>query len=60
VVSVLATIPLGHRFKHDLDDGFLSAIKIRSTLTFGWTVKLGVPCRKILRQVKYLLRYLRY
>jgi hypothetical protein len=34
------------------DDGFLRAIKISSTTSFGWEVKPEVPCRKILRVVK--------
>jgi len=31
-------------------------IKIRSTPSFGWEVKPEVPCRKILRHVKDLLK----
>jgi hypothetical protein len=31
-------------------------IKIRSTPFFGWEVKREVPCRKILRHVKNLLK----
>jgi hypothetical protein len=34
------------------DDGFLTAIKIRSTTSFGGEVKLAVPCRKIIRHVE--------
>jgi hypothetical protein len=34
VVSVLATGPKGHRFKHGRGDGFLRAIKICSTPSF--------------------------
>jgi hypothetical protein len=29
----------------------LTAIKIRSTLSFGWEVKPSAPCRKIFRHV---------
>jgi hypothetical protein len=41
VVSVLAIGPKGHGLKPGRDDGFLRAIKIRSTRFFGWEV--GVP-----------------
>jgi hypothetical protein len=60
VVSVLATGPKGRRFKPSRGDGFLRAIKIRSTPSFGGEVKREVPCRKILRHVKDHLTYLRY
>jgi hypothetical protein len=60
VVSVLATGSKGRGFKPGRDDVFLKAIKIRSTLSFGWEVKLEVPCRKILRHVKDSLRYFRH
>jgi hypothetical protein len=59
VVSVLAIGPKGRGFKRGRGDGFLRAIKIRST-PFGWEVKPYVPCRRILRYVKDPLRYLRY
>jgi hypothetical protein len=52
VVSVLATGPKGRGFKPGPGDGFLSAIKIRSTPSFGWDVKPEIQCRKILRYVK--------
>jgi hypothetical protein len=39
VVSVLATGPKGCGFKSCNGDGFLMAIKIRSTPSFGWEVK---------------------
>jgi hypothetical protein len=55
VVSVLAAGPKGRGFKPGRDDGFLRAIKSRSTLSFGWEVKSEAPCRKILRHVKYPL-----
>jgi hypothetical protein len=34
------------------DDGFLRAIKIHITTSFGGEAKLSVPCRKIIRHVK--------
>jgi hypothetical protein len=37
-------------------DGFLRVITIRSTTSFGREVKPEVPCRKILRHVKELLK----
>jgi hypothetical protein len=57
VVSVRATGPKSRGFKPSRGDGFLSAIKIRSTPFFGWKIKPEVPCRKISRHVKYLLTY---
>jgi hypothetical protein len=60
VVSVLATGPKGRGFKPGRGDGFLKAIKIQSTPSFGGEVKPEVPCHKILRHVKYPLRYFRY
>jgi hypothetical protein len=60
VVSVLATGPKDRGFKPGRGDGFLRAIKIRSTPSFGWEVKPEVSCRKILRLVKDPLRYFRY
>jgi hypothetical protein len=60
VVSVLATEPKGRGFKPGRGDGFLRAIKFRSTHFFGWEVKPEVPCRKILRLVKDPLRYFKY
>jgi hypothetical protein len=56
VVSVFATGPKGRMFEPGQGDGFLRAITIRSTLSFGWEVKPEVPCRKILRNVKDLLQ----
>jgi hypothetical protein len=55
VVSVLATGPKGRKFVPGQGDGFLRAIKIRSTSSFGWKVKPEVPCSKILH-VKDLLQ----
>jgi hypothetical protein len=56
LVSVLATGPKGRVFEPGLGGGFLRAIKISSTPSFGWEVKPDVPCRKILRHVKDLLK----
>jgi hypothetical protein len=47
VVSVPATGPKGRGFEPGQGDGFLRAIKICSTSSFGWEVKPEVPCRKI-------------
>jgi hypothetical protein len=52
VVSVLATGPKVCGFEPGQGDGFLRAIRIRSTPSFRWEVKPEVPCRKILRLVK--------
>jgi hypothetical protein len=52
VVSVLATGPKGRGFKPSWYDGFLKAIKMHSTSSFGWEIKSEVLCRKILRHVK--------
>jgi hypothetical protein len=52
VISVLAIGPKGGVFKPGRGDGFLRAIKIRSTPSFGWEVRPEAPCRKILRRVK--------
>jgi hypothetical protein len=49
MVSVLAT---GPGIRTGLGDGFLRAIKIRSTPSFGREVKPWAPCRNILRHVK--------
>jgi hypothetical protein len=47
VVSVLTTGLKGRGL-----DGFLTAIQIRSTPSFGWEVKPDVPCRKIYGMLK--------
>jgi hypothetical protein len=60
VVSVLATGPKDRGLKPDRDDGFLRAIKIRSTPSFGWKVKPEFSCRKILQHFKDTLRYFRH
>jgi hypothetical protein len=57
VVSVLVTGPKVHRFEPGQSDGYLRAIKICSTPSFGWQVKPEVPCRMILWHVKDLLKY---
>jgi hypothetical protein len=56
MVNVLATGPEGHGFEPNQGSGFLRAIKVRSTPSFGWEVKPEVPCRKILWHVKDLLK----
>jgi hypothetical protein len=38
-VSVLATGPKGHGFESGQGDGFLRAMKVCSTPSFGWEVK---------------------
>jgi hypothetical protein len=43
VVSVLATTPKVYGFEPAQGDGFLRAIKIRSTPSFGWEVKPEGP-----------------
>jgi hypothetical protein len=43
VVSVLATGPKGRRFEPGQGDGFLRAIQIHSTPSFGWESKAGGP-----------------
>jgi hypothetical protein len=52
MVSVLTTGSRGREFKAGQDDGFLRALKIRSTPFFGWEVKPEAPCREMLRHVK--------
>jgi hypothetical protein len=60
MVSVLATGPKDRGLKPSHGNGHLRAIKICSTPTFGWEVKLEVPCRKILLHVRHSLTYQRY
>jgi hypothetical protein len=55
-VSVLTTGPKGRGFETGQGDGFLRAIKIRSTTFFWWEVKLQVSYRKTLRHVNDLLK----
>jgi hypothetical protein len=52
VVSVLATGPRGCGLEPSQSDGFLRAIKVHSTPSFGWEVKLEVTCHKILWHIK--------
>jgi hypothetical protein len=52
VVSVLVTGSKGRGFKPSQGSGFVKAIKILSTTSFGWEVKPEVPCHKILWHVK--------
>jgi hypothetical protein len=59
VVSLLMTGPKCHEYKLGRGDGFLRAIKIRSTPSFGCEVKPEVSCRKILHSVKDPLLNLR-
>jgi hypothetical protein len=54
VVSVLATGPKGCGFTPGRGDGFLRAIKVRSTPSFVREVKEEVPRRMILRHVKII------
>jgi hypothetical protein len=56
VVSVLATGPKDRGFEPGQNDGFLRAIKICSTPSFGWEVKPEVPCLQILRHIKDVLK----
>jgi hypothetical protein len=56
VVGVLTTGPKVRGFQPGQGDGLLRAIKIQSTPSFGWEVKPGVPCRKILLHVIELLK----
>jgi hypothetical protein len=52
VGSVLATGLKGHRFKPGEGDWFLRVIKICSTPSLRWELKLEAPCHKILWHVK--------
>jgi hypothetical protein len=55
MVIVLAFGPKVRRFKPGRGYGFLKAIKIRSTHSFGEEVKPSAPCRKILRHARKAL-----
>jgi hypothetical protein len=57
MIIVLAIGPKVRGFKPCESDGFLKAIQIRSTPSFGGEVKLSAPCRKALRHVKDPLKY---
>jgi hypothetical protein len=52
MISVLPTGPKVHAFKRSQGDGFLRAIKIRNTPSFGGEVKPDAPCRKMLWHVR--------
>jgi hypothetical protein len=57
---VIAYLPLDPRLSGSNpaeDEGFLRAIKLRSTTYFGGKVKPSAPCRKILRHVKETCEY---
>jgi hypothetical protein len=56
---MLSTVPEGYGFKPGQGDGFLRAIKICSTPSFRWEVKLEAHV-KILQHVKDMLVYQRY
>jgi hypothetical protein len=60
VVSMLATGPKGRGFKPGRSDGVLRTTEIRSTPSSRREVNPEVPCRKILRNVKDKLMYVRY
>jgi hypothetical protein len=57
VVSVLATGPKGRGFRPGRGDGFLRAIKIRSTPFFGWEVKPEVLCRNGMLKIPWDISY---
>jgi hypothetical protein len=55
MIKWFACLPLDPRFagsSPSKDDGFLRAIKIHSTTSFGGEVKPVVPCSKILWHIK--------
>jgi hypothetical protein len=57
MVSVLASGSRVRGFKPGRRDGFLRAIKFRSTLSFGAEVKSSASCRNNLRHVKITCKY---
>jgi hypothetical protein len=57
MVSGLAIGQMVRGFKAGRGEGFLRAIKIRSTPSFGGEVKLFAPCRNILQHVKEAFEY---
>jgi hypothetical protein len=57
MVNVLDIGPKVRVLKPGRGDGFLRAIKIRCTTSFGRKLKPEVPCRKILRHVKEFYEY---
>jgi hypothetical protein len=54
---MLATEPKVCRLKTGRGDGFLKAIKIHDTPSFGGEIKPEAQCRKILQHVKELYEY---
>jgi hypothetical protein len=57
MVSVLVIGPKVRGFKFGQGYGFLRAIKIRRTRSFGREIALETACHKILRHVKDLYDY---
>jgi hypothetical protein len=57
MVSVLAIRPKVRGFIPGRGDGFLRAMKICSTFSFGEEVKPEAPCCKILQHVKLTCTY---
>jgi hypothetical protein len=57
MISVLAIGPSVRGFRPGRGGGFLRAIKIRSTPSFGGEVKPEAPCHNIFRHVKITCRY---
>jgi hypothetical protein len=57
VVACLSLGPKIRRFKRAEDDGFLRAMKIRNTISFGGKVKPSATCRKISRYAKHTYEY---
>jgi hypothetical protein len=53
--GIMVSVPKVRSFKPGRGDGFLRAIKICSTTSFGAEVKPEAPCRKILRFLKISL-----
>jgi hypothetical protein len=56
LITVQFLIPKGRGFEPGQGDGFLRAIKICSTPSFGWKVKVEVQCHKILWHIKDLMK----
>jgi mannitol-specific phosphotransferase system IIBC component len=57
VVACLSLGPKIRRFKRAEDDGFLRAMKIRNTVSFGRKVKPSATCRKISQYAKHTYEY---
>jgi hypothetical protein len=56
IINMLGIRPKVRVFKPGRGRWILKQIKLRSTTSFVRELKLSVPCRKILRQVKYPYR----